>query len=361
MIVEEPKLDCRTQVITPENIQFEYALAGPFQRLPAFLFDVIARTVVFGGLTILIMLLLAFAPFGSTITTIWYLLGFFLFSWFYGVLFETWFNGRTLGKMVFRLRTISTDGRPINATQATLRNLLRLADMSVLLSLELFNPEAPPAYVIPTMSVGLLTMIMTSKSQRIGDLVAGTMVISEAHKPAPWNIKPEDNRAYGLAELIPANFRASVSLTQTIGLYMENRTRLNPLRRNDIAKHLARPLIAEFGLLPDTGYDLLLCALYVRIYMSDEQQAEGKARMRTERQPAKSLGQATGLHVPGGRQAVPSSQAGGLPPAAEVPPVINAPAQPVLEIEPEIIEAETQGLERSTPPTPNDPNERHRS
>lgn len=288
MMLEKPKLDCRTQVITPENIQFEYALAGPFQRLPAFLFDVVVRTSVYVGITFVASMVLAFVPFGTTLVTIWMLIGYFVLSWFYGALFETWFNGRTVGKMVFKLRAISTDGRPINGSQAALRNLLRLADMNVLLSLELFDPEAPPVYVIPTMSVGLLAMMLSQRAQRLGDLVAGTMVISEARKVAPWNIKPDDNRAFGLAELIPANFQPSVSLAQTIGLYMENRTRLNPLRRNDIAKHLARPLIEKFGLLPDTGYDLLLCALYVRIYMSDDQQTEGKTRMRMERQVAAS-------------------------------------------------------------------------
>lgn len=43
----DEKLDCHARVVTPENIAFEYALAGPFQRLPAFIFDLAVRVAFF--------------------------------------------------------------------------------------------------------------------------------------------------------------------------------------------------------------------------------------------------------------------------------------------------------------------------
>lgn len=274
------KLDCFVRVITPENIEFEYALAGPFQRLPAFLFDLVVRGVVLVGLLVVLGIVLSWAPLGTAFLAILTSLLFFFMSWFYGIFFETRFNGRTLGKMVFKLRVISVDGRPINAVQAALRNLLRLADMGVLVSLQIFDSEAPPAFVIPTMIIGLVAMTFTPRMQRIGDLAAGTMVVSEQRRRSPWNLQPEDLRAFGLAELIPVNYQVSSSMAQTIGLYMENRKRLSPLRRNEVAKHLSLPLIREFELLPDTSPDLLLCALYVRIYLSEQQREQGRARMR---------------------------------------------------------------------------------
>ena len=280
MLLEPEKIDCRVRVVTPENIEFEYALAGPFQRLPAFLFDVAVRVAAFVGLQFVAVLLVPFVPLGSAVVSVLSLLAFFLLSWFYGVFFETRFNGRTPGKMVFRLRAISTDGRPVNASQAALRNLLRLADMNVLLSLQVFTPDAMPMYIIPTMLVGFASMLCTRKMQRIGDLAAGTMVVAEQRRRTPWNLQPEDVRAFGLADLIPANFVPSASLAQTIGLYMENRKRLNPLRRNDVARHLADPLMRQFGLLPDTSPDLLLCAVYVKTFMSSDQQQRGRDRMR---------------------------------------------------------------------------------
>ena len=153
------KLDCHVRVITPENIEFEYALAGPFQRLPAFLLDLVIRAAALVGISIFFGTLSSWLPIGPSLITVATLLSFFALSWFYGIYFETRFNGRTLGKMLFRLRVLSADGRPINAVQAALRNLLRAADMGVLLSLQVFDPEAPPAYAIPTMIIGLVTMI----------------------------------------------------------------------------------------------------------------------------------------------------------------------------------------------------------
>jgi hypothetical protein len=182
--------------------------------------------------------------------------------------------------MLFKLRVISTDGRPINGLQAGLRNFLRVADVNVMLSLQLFSAEAPPVYLFPTMIVGLVSMLLTSRMQRIGDLAAGTMVISEQPRYSPWNLQPDDNRAFGLAELIPPTYEVSSSLAQAIGLYMENRQRLGIGRREEVAAKIARPLIKKFELLPSTGNDLLLCAMYVRIFLSDQQQREGLATLR---------------------------------------------------------------------------------
>jgi len=274
------KLDCFARVITPENIEFEYALAGPFQRLPAFLLDLALRTLFLVGVTVALIVFSAFSVLGGSIVGIVVLLLFFLLSWFYGIFFETRYNGRTPGKMIMRLRVISVDGRPINATQAALRNLLRLADMCVLLPLRSLSEEGPMAYVIPTLFIGFVSMALTRRMQRLGDLAAGTMVISEAHTSSLRPMTPEDPRAFGLAELIPATFSASHSLAQAIGHYMENRQRLSPARRSEVSKHLAEPLLDRFELLPDTSSDLLLCALYTRIFLSAEEQALGLERMR---------------------------------------------------------------------------------
>ncbi len=277
----EAKIDCRTRVVTPENIAFEYALAGPFQRLPAFLLDWFLRVAFFMALAIFFAMLTPFAPFGGgTAATISLILLFFFLSWFYGIIFETRFNGRTLGKMAFKLRVISADGRPINASQAALRNLMRAADMCVLLPIQIFGGEGPPAFLIPTATVGLTAMVLSTRFQRVGDLVAGTMVISERSQSRPWRQKPDDVRAYGLADMIPANFVASSSLVKTLGLYMENRKRLSPGRLDELATHIARPLISQFGLLPDTGPDLLLTALYTRVFLSENEREAGLQEYR---------------------------------------------------------------------------------
>ena len=80
--------------------------------------------------------------------------------------------------------------------------------------------------------------------------------------------------------VIPASFVANYTMTQTIGMYMENRRKLPMSRRLELAKYLAGPLIKKFEMLPDTSPDLLLCALFVRIFMSEQQQSDGREKLR---------------------------------------------------------------------------------
>lgn len=286
--VHSNKVSCHARVITPENIAFEYALAGPFQRLPAFLSDVLLRSIVFWVSIFVIFFGMSLANLTGLLGPLLAFIGlvvYFLFGWFYGIYFETYFNGRTPGKMLFKLRVIGVDGRPINGVQAALRNLLRLADMNIMLSLQIFGSNFPPAYTIPTMSIGLLTMLATSRMQRLGDLAAGTMVVSERRRANPFHEPPDDIRAFGLAELIPPSYEVGSSLAQAIGLYMENRARLSVRRREEIASRIGRELIDEFQLLPDTSCDLLLCALYVRIYLTEDQRNTGLASLQARKSP----------------------------------------------------------------------------
>lgn len=266
------KIDCVVRVVTPENIEFEYMIAGPFQRVPAFLIDLAVRISLFAF--VLIMFSLLGVPLGSGAFALMFtvgLLAFFLLSWVYGTYMETRFNGRTVGKMALRLRVISADGRPINGTQAALRNMLRLCDFMPPLTLSLLIPDAPAANVLPTCLVGLIAMTLTERMQRVGDLAANTMVVWEGRQNYNTNLQPEDPRAYALSELIPPTFQVSRTLAKAVALYMERRIHLSAMRREEIAGNLARPLLEMFELRADTSADLLLCAIYVRIYQSEDQ------------------------------------------------------------------------------------------
>jgi uncharacterized RDD family membrane protein YckC len=314
------KLDCFTKVVTPENIQFEYALAGPFQRLPAYIVDVVIWNSVFFGVFFSVTVMVNMIGFVGLegIFVFLVFVAYFLVSWFYGIFFEAFFNGRTPGKMLFKLRAISADGRPINGLQAGLRNFLRVADLNVLLSIQILYADGPPYYLFPTMIVGLTSMILTSRMQRIGDLAAGTMVISEQPRYSPWNLQPDDTRAYGLAELIPPTYEVSSSMAQAIGLYMENRQRLGVARREEIAAKIAGPMIKKFELHPSTGNDLLLCALYTRVFLSEKQQQEGLEKMRRS-QPG-SIGSPMGLppvNIPGWGGGWPNSPTPNQPPKSD--------------------------------------------
>jgi uncharacterized RDD family membrane protein YckC len=257
-----PPLDATIRVVTPENIAFEYRLAGPFRRLPAFLLDFCVGMALFIGCWIVVGLTVSAVSFGLA-TAILFVLS-FLIWWFYGVLFETFMNGQTPGKYIVGLRVLSDTGQPINGMQATLRNLLRAADL-----------------LLPL--VGLLVMGLNRKFQRLGDLVAGTIVVVEERQWLTGVAKLDDPRAIQLAAYLPPNFVVSRSLAKVLATYVERRRFFTPPRRREVARHLAIPLLERFGLPPDTSYDLLLCALYYRTFIADRSQDE---RLLAEAQAA---------------------------------------------------------------------------
>jgi uncharacterized RDD family membrane protein YckC len=263
-------IDLNAVVTTPENIRFEYRIAGPFRRLPALLLDFLVRC----GIVFFALMLMIFIGFSIRMSGGLFALAFmvllFVLDWFYGLFFETYWNGQTPGKWLTQIRVMSIDGRPINAYQATIRNFLRLADFAPMVSLEMFSPDAPPVYMIPTFLVSLICMVMTSRFQRLGDLAAGTMVVVNERSWVPTNVKLEDPRIASLSEYIPANFRMNATLARAIALYAERRGRISHARRLELASHLAQPLIRQFGLWEDTSPDLLLCALYYREFVRKE-------------------------------------------------------------------------------------------
>jgi hypothetical protein len=84
----------------------------------------------------------------------------------YDVVFETFANGRTPGKMAARLRVVRVGGEPVDFMTSAIRNVLRLID-------------GIPLSYIP----GMISILVTKKNQRLGDLAAGTIVIHE--EPVP--------------------------------------------------------------------------------------------------------------------------------------------------------------------------------
>jgi len=90
----------------------------------------------------------------------------------YFIFFEWLWNGQTPGKRLLKLRVIREDGRPITLWEAMARNLLRIFD-------------AVPGFVLPVYSIGLITIFLSNRDQRIGDMFAGTVVVRERTDEAP--------------------------------------------------------------------------------------------------------------------------------------------------------------------------------
>jgi uncharacterized RDD family membrane protein YckC len=251
------QLDTRIEIVTPENIAFQYRVAGPFRRLPAYLLDAIIRALIIAAGALILGMTLGFSGLpGLSIGLIFIL--WFAISWFYGGLFETFWNGQTPGKRLMRIRVVSIDGQPINGIQAVLRNFLREVD-------------ALPFYLF---QVGLLSAMMNDRFQRLGDLAAGTMVVVEEGHWLRGLTQLGDPEVARLAAQIPVNYLPKRSLARALSAYVERRGAFAWGRRLEIARHVAEPLREKFNLPPNTNLDLLLCALYYRTFITERQDEE---------------------------------------------------------------------------------------
>lgn len=251
MANENRVLDTRVELVTPENIALEYRVAGPFRRLPAYALDMMVRY----GLIALVsfVLLIAGVRIAPGATQGLMLVVFFGFSWFYGGLFETFWNGQTPGKRIMKIRVLGVDGQSINAQQAILRNLLRTAD---------FMPGM--------FQFGLLAAMLNDRFQRLGDLACGTMVVVEESQTQQGAMRVTEPDALALAAELPANLSVDPRLARLLSNYVLRRRALPWHRRIEIARHVAEPWRERLGLPASTSYDLLLCALYHRLFFSDQ-------------------------------------------------------------------------------------------
>lgn len=270
MANQRAPFDTRVEIVTPENIGFEYQLAGPFRRLPAYLVDVLVRSMIlFGGL---FALMLAFGVVGLPMLGlgIWLMLWFGM-EWLYGGLFETYWNGQTPGKRVLRIRVISVDGQPIGGLQAVLRNILRAVDAMPILAGARFGM---------TYQLGLFATASNDRYQRLGDLACGTMVVVEESAARAGVVKVDDPDVLRLAAVLPPSFQPSPSLARTLSSYMLRRRSLSWARRYEIARYVAEPLCQRFGLPRETHPDQLVCAVYYHAFIAervDELAAEAEA------------------------------------------------------------------------------------
>jgi len=155
-------------VTTPENVQFHFTLAGPGTRLLAWLIDFF---VVLGLLSIFGAILgIAEALVGKYATAVYIVVGLVVFEG-YWIALEHFGEGRTIGKRALGLRVVGERGLRLSFGQVVLRNLLRPADMLPILG-----------------GVAGAATVLQPEHRRLGDLVAGTLVIRERKVPPPQRI-----------------------------------------------------------------------------------------------------------------------------------------------------------------------------
>lgn len=250
---ERSMLDTRIEIVTPENIAFQYRVAGPFARLPAYLIDLAIRIAAVVSVALVVIFGFRVVGIPGIGLGLLAVVG-FVTEWFYGGLFEALWNGQTPGKRLLRLRVLTVEGQPINAWQAILRNFLRGAD------------------ALPSLcyQVGLFSAASNDRFQRLGDLAAGTMVVVEQRALRAEVAGIRQPEALQLAAQLPPGLTVSRSLGRALSAYVNRRATFSWRRRAEIARHLAAPLAASLGLPPRTDPDMLLCAVYQRTFLAED-------------------------------------------------------------------------------------------
>lgn len=233
-------LDIWVDIETPEQIEFSYSIAGIGSRGAAAAMD--ALICVTSLIALFIVVAIAVGFFGLragfdvvTRSTAWIFAGYVLVQsavvWGYYVLFEGLWDGQTPGKRLMQLRVVRDGGYSVSFGASAVRNLLRVAD----------------AMPIPLYLVGIVAAMLNRSRKRIGDLVAGTVVIKEGRAGQAATSQVAASQA---ATSQTATAQLSDDEYAVLQLYILRRQALDPERRRVLAEQLSSRFAKQ---LPSTG------------------------------------------------------------------------------------------------------------
>ena len=231
----------RLTIQTPEQVGFDYVLAGIGSRTVAFVVDTVIRWLFVFAIIVIVALFHRLLPVVSLsgwvadLSKTWLIalailayglvdLGYFLF-------FEALWSGQTPGKRRQRLRVIRINGQPIGWLESSIRNILRAVDLL--------------AGVYP---VGIVVVFLSRNNQRIGDYAAGTVVIVERKRrapadrkqfPAPQVLTPPEIEWY-VSRLKPAQY-------QVLRSFLERREQMEQGHRHELARLLSHQLFKQMS------------------------------------------------------------------------------------------------------------------
>ena len=212
---------------TPEGVELYLRTAGLAPRALAWALDTLIRIGVYIAL---VFMLFQMGRFGVGL----FFIALFAMEWFYPVLFEVLWQGATPGKRALGLKVVHDDGTPVGWPASLVRNLLRAVDF-----LPLFY------------GLGIISLLFSTESRRLGDHVAGTLVVYR-DEPASQPLLPESRARPPARPLRPEEQQAVVS-------FAERMAGMNNERVQELAR-LAGPLVA---LAPDPAAELAGIARHI--------------------------------------------------------------------------------------------------
>jgi len=229
---ERGLLQLETTIRTPENVELTYALAGAGSRSAAYLVDCFVLLIL-SQLLVNLLTMIVSLPLGREwgialggLATFAILNGYF-------ILFEWLLSGQTPGKRLIGIRVIKMGGYSLRFLDVLLRNLMRVVDFLPLLY-----------------GVGAASLVLTSRCQRLGDLVAGTLVVHQEPSGADELLVPLSDDATGEPILQPDRLLGLPSRLIDLAVeFVLQRDQLAPRYRQQIAVELS-DLISKVAGIP---------------------------------------------------------------------------------------------------------------
>ncbi|NUR78820.1 MAG: RDD family protein [Thermoleophilia bacterium] len=212
-------------IATPEGVELHLTLAGPASRFVSAIVDILIQA----ALLICIAIVLGIAGTGSGLSSgvavlLWAVISFALIT-FYDVFFEVFRSGRTPGKRLNGLRVVRVEGHPVNFLTSAIRNVIRPIDF------------LPSMYLL-----GAAVILATRKNQRIGDVIAGTLVVRERVTVRT----PDVIRTVPSRVAVPQGAWDTSGITQeelaTVRQFLERRQEIDGGSRTELATTLAERL-----------------------------------------------------------------------------------------------------------------------
>jgi uncharacterized RDD family membrane protein YckC len=181
-------------------------------------------------------LVFSFFPVAGKKTPLWItalvILFFFCIYWGYYAAFETFWKGQTPGKKWAGIRVIKDSGRPITAFEAIARNLVRVVD-----------------YMPGFYGVGVVTMLLNEQHRRLGDYVAGTLVVHETSDREPqvfFSGAPMGDY------VVPQAAGLTLQEAELIETFLARRLDIPPDVRVSNARRIAQMIGTRLNILPET-------------------------------------------------------------------------------------------------------------
>jgi uncharacterized RDD family membrane protein YckC len=215
---------------TPEQVHLEFVLAGIGSRFMAALLDsaiILAATL----LALLLGMALLFANWsqksglwiGAALIIVWFCL-----IWGYYATFESLWKGQTPGKRWAGIRVIKESGRAITAFESIARNLVRFIDFM------------PGFY-----GFGVVTMMLNRQNRRLGDFVAGTIVV---HESSERRTAPLVHAAASPEYVFPQAAKLTLQEAELIETFLDRRLDMASAVRQQSAERIAQMISSRLAI-----------------------------------------------------------------------------------------------------------------